>query len=98
MLEPNLDQLRQFIITSVMLMAALLTTGLRADDLKDCNDTLTACDNYVQALEEEKDAMNVLIKQQNERISKLESEANPIDWYWYALGGAATAILVNEVR
>ena len=80
-----------------MLMAALGLVATRAVAAS-CDEALDACDLYVLSLEEERDQQTKLIEQQNERISKLTAEVNPIGWYWYALGGVAAAILVEEIR
>lgn len=95
----NLNELVRIIIISAMLMVALGVAQVRAEEkLKPtCEKVLAACDLYVIALKDQKRILMQSIAEQDQRIADLESQVAPTAWYWYVLGGAATAIVANEV-
>ncbi len=62
-----------------------------------CNRALTACQDYVDTLEKERDYLAEAIRIQNKRIVELQDEKPSYPWYYYAVMGAASAIIIQGV-
>ena len=62
-----------------------------------CNQALTACQDYVDTLEKERNYLAEAIRIQNKRIVELEDSKPSFPWYYYAVMGAASAIIVQGV-
>lgn len=75
----------------------ILTLNLNAIAEVNCDKTLGLCDRYVKTLERERDAVKVLLEEQNEKLAKATEASPSLPWYTYVLTGMAAGFILKGV-
>lgn len=91
----------------VMLVVGFLAVTARVDarptlDLEPtkpptCKETLSLCDDYVNALEDEIKQREVLLTEQATQIGELKASQQETPWYYFVITGLFTGALIWEV-